>query len=115
MHRNRYMLYCCYTAYTCHASVIRQTKANSVEMDRDVPAPVHKLHGLHSERRGHDVVSVVPAPPDHHQTVHLPCHEDQTCRSDEAQQAGPGEGELADGGPVVRRGEDLSEVKGAVN
>lgn len=75
------------------------------------PAPVHKLHGLHSERRGHDVVGVVPTSPDHHQTVHLPRHKDQTCRSDESQQAGPGEGKLADGSPVVGGREDLRKVK----
>lgn len=30
------------------------------------PASVDKLHGLHSQRRGDDVVRVVTAPPHHH-------------------------------------------------
>lgn len=36
-----------------------------------LPSPVHKLHGLHRQRSGNNVVGVVPAPADHHQPVHL--------------------------------------------
>ena len=60
------------------------------------PAPVDELHGLHRQRRGYDIIGVVPPPAHHDEPVHLTSDEDETARADEAQQAGPYEGVLAD-------------------
>lgn len=60
------------------------------------PAPVNEFHWLHRQRRSNDVVCVVPPPAHHDEAVHLACDEDEAARADEAQQAGPHEGVLAD-------------------
>lgn len=65
--------------------------------EKHKPAPVNKFHGLHRQSRGNNVVGIMPTTAHHHQAVHLSRHEDQPCWSDEAQQAGPCEGELTDG------------------
>lgn len=60
------------------------------------PAPVDEFHWLHSQRRGDDVVGVVPPPAHHDESVHLTGDEDEAAGADEAEQAGPHEGVLAD-------------------
>lgn len=75
------------------------------------PAPVDKLHWLHRQRRGNNIISIMPTASHHHEAVHLPRHKDQTCRSDKAQQASSGEGKLTDGSPAVGHGEDLGGSK----
>lgn len=65
--------------------------------EKHIPAPVNKFHGLHRQSRGNNIVGIVPTPAHHHQAVYLPRHKDQPRWSDEAQQAGPCEGELTDG------------------
>lgn len=64
------------------------------------PAPVDELHRLHRQCRGDDVVGVVPPPAHHNESVHFPGDEDEAARADEAQQAGPHEGVLADQPPA---------------
>lgn len=36
-----------------------------------LPSPVHKLHGLHGQRCGNYVISVMSPPTDDHQSIHL--------------------------------------------
>lgn len=60
------------------------------------PASVHKLHGFYSKCCGHDVISIMSSPTDHHQAIHLTSDEHQTPRTHEAQQASPSEGVLTD-------------------
>lgn len=64
------------------------------------PAPVDEFHWLNRQRRGNDVVSVVPPPAHHDEPVHLAGDEDEAAGADEAQQAGPHEGVLADQPPA---------------
>lgn len=42
------------------------------------PPTIHSLYWLHSQSSGHQVVSVVPPPAHHQQTLDLPHHKDQT-------------------------------------
>lgn len=99
-----------HAAATCDALVPSASCASSGP-GVPVPAPVDELHGLHSERRGHNIVGVVPSSSNRHQPVHFPRHEDEPRGSDEAQQARPGEGELADRSTTVRNRKHLQEVK----
>lgn len=71
------------------------------------PAPVDELHRLHRQRRGDDVVGVVPPPAHHDQPVHLAGDEDEAAGPDEAEQAGPHEGVLADQTPAGAHRVDL--------
>lgn len=64
------------------------------------PAPVDEFHWLHRQRRGNDVVGVVPPPAHHDESVHLAGDEDEAAGADEAQQAGPHKGVLADQPPA---------------
>ena len=63
---------------------------------RHSPTPVDEFHGLHRQRRGHDVVGIVPPPADHDETIHFAGDEDEAAGADEAQQAGTHEGVVAD-------------------
>ena len=107
------------TAILQHTAVARQTRgqlpvpAPFACSDVLVPAPVDELHGLDGERRGHDVIGAVPTPSDGHQAIHFPHHKDEPGRSDEAQQARPGEGELADGRAAAGNRKHLQEHQSA--
>lgn len=74
-----------------------------------VPAPVDELHGLHGERRGHNVIGAVPTSSHCHQPVYFSRYKDEARRADEAQQARPGEGKLADRSAAARNGKHLQQ------
>lgn len=100
-----------HAAATRDALVLSASCAQTSGPGVPVPAPVDELHGLHGEGRGHNIVGVVPSSSNRHQPVHFPRHEDEPRRSDEAQQARPGEGELADRSTTVGNRKHLQEVK----
>lgn len=56
----------------CLQRVKQQCREETKQMCLLLPPPVHKLHGLHCQRRGNHIVSVVSPPTDHHQPLHLP-------------------------------------------
>lgn len=77
------------------------------KISKHSPAPVHEFHWLHCQRRGNDVIRVVPPSAHHDEPVHLSGDEDEASGADEAQQAGPHEGVLADQPPAGAHRVDL--------
>lgn len=88
--------------FTPHFLLIRSflsAKNSQTPPSTHSPAPVDEFHWFHRQRRGNDVISVVPPSTHHDESVHLASDEYQATGADEAQQAGPHESVLADQTP----------------